>query len=170
MPKVTITEQDIAEVPGLKELRDSIDAVEAEMKKATGRKKFLLKKQLIEMRQDQYVLRSSFRQPIYCMNVVKSFNKIDLHENITITEKGEVKSDGLMTLFVGIFMLRNQVKWVGVGSIDKATEYINNKGQEVASQLSSENKKKFQSMLNESKKSLKVANNTLALVQNQYDK
>ena len=99
MPKVTITEQDIAEVPGLKELRDSIDAVEAEMKKATGRKKFLLKKQLIEMRQDQYVLRSSFRQPIYCMNVVKSFNKIDLHENITITEKGEVKSDGLMTLF-----------------------------------------------------------------------
>ena len=99
MPKVTITEQDIAEVPGLKELRNSIDAVEAEMKKATGRKKFLLKKQLIEMRQDQYVLRSSFRQPIYCMNVVKSFNKIDLHENITITEKGEVKSDGLMTLF-----------------------------------------------------------------------
>ena len=99
MPKVTITEQDIAEVPGLKELRDSIDVVEAEMKKATGRKKFLLKKQLIEMRQDQYVLRSSFRQPIYCMNVVKSFNKIDLHENITITEKGEVKSDGLMTLF-----------------------------------------------------------------------
>lgn len=77
---------------------------------------------------------------------------------------------GLITLFVGIFMLRNQVKWVGIGSIDKATEYINNKGQEVAGQLSSENKKKFQSMLNESKKSLKVANNTLALVQNQYDK
>lgn len=77
---------------------------------------------------------------------------------------------GLITLFVGFFLFRNQLKWVGVGSIDKATEYINNKGQEIASSLSNENKKKFQSMLSESKKALKVANNTLALVQNQYDK
>ena len=99
MPKVSITPQDVAEIPGLKELRDSIEVVEAEMKKATGRKKYLLKKQLIEMRQDQYVLRSSFRQPIYCMNIVKSFNKVDLDEKITITEKGEVKSNGLLSLF-----------------------------------------------------------------------
>lgn len=77
---------------------------------------------------------------------------------------------GLITVFVGYFLFRNQFKWVGIGSVDKATEYINNKGQEIASQLSSENKKKFQSMLSESKKALKVANNTLALVQNQYDK
>lgn len=99
MPKVTITPQDIAEIPGLKELRDSIEIVEAEMKKATGRKKYLLKKQLIEMRQDQYVLRSSFRQPIYCMNIVKSFNKVDLDEKVIITEKGEVLSNGLLSLF-----------------------------------------------------------------------
>ena len=99
MPKVSITPQDVAEIPGLKELRDSIEVVEAEMKKATGRKKYLLKKQLIEMRQDQYVLRSSFRQPIYCMNIVKSFNKVDLDEKIIITEKGEVKSNGLLSLF-----------------------------------------------------------------------
>lgn len=99
MPKVSITPQDVAEIPGLKELRDSIEVVETEMKKATGRKKYLLKKQLIEMRQDQYVLRSSFRQPIYCMNIVKSFNKVDLDEKIIITEKGEVKSNGLLSLF-----------------------------------------------------------------------
>lgn len=99
MPKITITQQDIEEIPGLKDLRAAIEQVEAEVKKATGRRKYLLKKQLIEMRQDQYVLRSAYRQPIYCMNVVKSFNKIDLHENVTITEKGEVKSDGLLSLF-----------------------------------------------------------------------
>ena len=99
MPKVTITEQDVAEIPGLKELKESINKIEEEIKKATGRKKFLLKKQLIEMRQDQYVLRSFYHQPIYCMNAIKSFNKIDLHENISITEKGDIKSDGLITLF-----------------------------------------------------------------------
>lgn len=76
----------------------------------------------------------------------------------------------LITIFVGFFLFRNQLKWVGWGSIDKATEYINNKGQEIAGSLSNENKKKFQSMLNDSKKALKVANSTLALVQNQYDK
>ena len=76
----------------------------------------------------------------------------------------------VITLFIGYFLFRNQFKWVGWGSIDKATEYVNNKGQEIASSLSSENKKKFQSMLTDSKKALKVANNTLALVQNQYDK
>ena len=77
---------------------------------------------------------------------------------------------GVITIFVGFFLFRNQFKWVGIGSVDKATEYINNKGQEIASQLSSENKKKFQSMLSESKKALKVAINTLALIQNKYDK
>ena len=99
MPKVTITQDDIETVPGLKELREAIAEVEAAAKKATGKNKFLLKKQLIEMRQDQYVLKNAYRQPIYCMNAIKSFNKIDLGENITIDEEGEIHSDGLLTLF-----------------------------------------------------------------------
>lgn len=99
MPKVTITQEDIDTIPGLKELRAAIDKIEEQVKKASGRKKYLLKKQLIEMRQDQYVLKSAYRQPIYCMNVIKSFNKIDLNEVITITDKGEVKSNGLLSLF-----------------------------------------------------------------------
>lgn len=99
MPKITITQEDIDTIPGLKELRAAIDKIEEQVKKASGRKKYLLKKQLIEMRQDQYVLKSAYRQPIYCMNVIKSFNKIDLNEVITITDKGEVKSNGLLSLF-----------------------------------------------------------------------
>lgn len=99
MPKITITQEDIDTIPGLKELRSAIDKIEEQVKKASGRKKYLLKKQLIEMRQDQYVLKSAYRQPIYCMNVIKSFNKIDLNEVITITDKGEVKSNGLLSLF-----------------------------------------------------------------------
>jgi hypothetical protein len=52
MPKMTITEHDINTVPGLKDLRDAIAKVEAACEKATGRDKYLLKKQLIDMRKD----------------------------------------------------------------------------------------------------------------------
>lgn len=99
MPKVTITEEDIKEIPGLKDLRDAIDSVEKQFKAATGKRKFLLKKQLIEMRQNQYVLKSAYRQPMYMMNVTKSFSKLQLDGKITITEDGQVKSTELVSLF-----------------------------------------------------------------------
>jgi len=51
------------------------------------------------MRQDQYVIKNAYRQPMYFMNAVKSFNQVQLDENITITENGEVKSDGIITFF-----------------------------------------------------------------------
>ena len=99
MPKVTITEEDIKEIPGLKDLRNVIDNVEKQFKATTGKRKCLLKKQLIEMRQDQYVLKSAYRQPMYMMNVTKSFSKLQLDGKITITEDGQVKSTELVSLF-----------------------------------------------------------------------
>lgn len=99
MPKIAITQEDIDEIPGLKELRDAIDAVEKQFKAATGKRKFLLKKQLIEMRQDQYVIKSAYRQPMYMMNVTKSFSKLQLDGKITITEDGKVFSTELVSLF-----------------------------------------------------------------------
>lgn len=98
-PKISITQKDIDDIPALKQLREAIDLVEKQFKAATGKKKFLLKKQLIEMRQDQYVIKNAYRQPMYFMNAVKSFNQIQLDEKITITEDGEVKSNGIITFF-----------------------------------------------------------------------
>ena len=51
------------------------------------------------MRQDQYVLKSAYRQPMYMMNVTKSFSKLQLDGKITITEDGQVKSTELVSLF-----------------------------------------------------------------------
>ena len=98
-PKVSITQEDIENIPPLKELREAIEQVEAAEKRATGKKKFLLKKQLIEMRQDQYVIKNSYKQPMYCINGIKSFAKLDLTENITIDENGEIYTDCLISLF-----------------------------------------------------------------------
>ena len=98
-PKVSITEKDIAEIPGLKDLRDEIEKVEARAKAARGKKAFLLKKQAIEMRQDQYVIKNAYRRPIYCMNLIKSFAKLDLSETVSVDEEGNVSSTGLINLF-----------------------------------------------------------------------
>lgn len=98
-PKVSITQKDIEEIPELKTLRDAIEEVEKAEKAAKGKRKFLLKKQLIEMRQDQYVIKNAYKKPIYCINVIKSFSKLDLSENIYFDECGNAHSTGMISLF-----------------------------------------------------------------------
>ena len=98
--KAQITEEDIAEVPGLKELRQAIEVLEQKIKDATGRRKFLLKKQLIEMRREQYLLKSVFKPVMYTNHTsAKGMNKIELDEKRWIDENGEPQSDGLITFF-----------------------------------------------------------------------
>ena len=77
-PKVSITPKDLEEIEPLRELKKAIDAIEEAQKTARGKRKYLLKKQLIEMRQDQYVINSAYRKPIYCVNCIKSFTSLDL--------------------------------------------------------------------------------------------
>lgn len=97
IPKISITEQDIATIPALKELREAIKVVEEEEKKARGKKKYLLKKQLIQMRQDQYVIKNSYKQPIYCLNAVKNFNNMRFDDYITIKEDGTIVDKSLIS-------------------------------------------------------------------------
>ena len=97
-PKISITQEDINTIPALKDLREAIEVVEKQEKAATGKKKFLLKKQLIEMRQDQYVIKNAYRQPMCFSNAIKSMSQINLDEKITITEDGELRSNGVVTL------------------------------------------------------------------------
>lgn len=97
-PKIAITDQDIEEVPGLKELRAAIAVVEESCKAATGRRKYLLKKQLIEMRRDQYVLKSLVHPQMKTGASAKGLNKIDLTERRWIDQDGEPQSNGLVSL------------------------------------------------------------------------
>jgi hypothetical protein len=99
VPKIQITEDDIATIPGLKELREEIKKIEKAQKEATGRKKYLLTKQLIEMRQDQYVMKSAYKPPVTMTKLTKTLNKISLEEKITINENGEPISDSIVSFF-----------------------------------------------------------------------
>ena len=98
-PKISITKKDIEEIPPLKELREAIEQVEKLEKAAKGKKKYLLKRQLIEMRQDQYVIKQAYRKPIFCLNAIKSFSKLDLSEKVTFNDKQLPESNGLVSLF-----------------------------------------------------------------------
>jgi len=98
-PKISITEEDVAEIPGMRELREAIANIEEQRKTARGKRAFSLCVQLRELRQDQYILKAAYRKPIFCMNLIKSFRKIDLSEEIGIAEDGRVISTGLINFF-----------------------------------------------------------------------
>ena len=93
-PKYSITQKDIEEIPGMRQLRQAIEQVEKKEAAATGKKRALLRKQLIELRKDQYVLKSAYRKPIYFMNAVKSFNNISFDEKITVKPDGSLDIQG----------------------------------------------------------------------------
>lgn len=98
-PAVCISEKDVREIEPLRELREAIQTVEAQIAGATGKRLFALKKTLIQMRQDQYVIKNAYIKPIFFLKTMRNFGKIDFSENITIAEDGTVQSDGIISLF-----------------------------------------------------------------------
>ena len=99
-PKYTITQKDIEQIPGMKDLREAIAQVEQKEKNAKGKKRALLRKQLIELRKDQYVLKSAYRKPIYFMNATKSFSNISFDEKITVKEDGTLDIKGNFSFLI----------------------------------------------------------------------
>lgn len=69
-PKISITQHDINTVPGLKQLREAIKQWEAALKNSSGRDAFIIKKALIEMRKEQYILKQAYQQPIIFKQVM----------------------------------------------------------------------------------------------------
>jgi len=66
------------------------------MKKARGKKRYLLQKQLIQMRQDQYVIKMSYKQPVTCLNATKSFHNMVFDDKIEIKDN-EIKDSSLFS-------------------------------------------------------------------------
>ena len=89
-PKVTITKKDIEEIPFLKQLRESIERWEKLQKTVTGREAFIVKRTLIEMRKDQYIIKNAYRQPIIFSKITRGLKTsipLPWHEWIEYDEK-----------------------------------------------------------------------------------
>ena len=95
-PKVSITKQDIEEIPSLKQLRESIDYWERKAQTATGRDAYIIKKTLIELRKDQYVIKNAYKKPIVFTQAVKSsHNFIPLDGEIHLDDNNRAVGEGI---------------------------------------------------------------------------
>ena len=88
-PKVTITKKDLDEIQPLRQLREAINAWEAKLKVTEGKDAFVIKKALIEMRKDQYVIKNAYRRPIVPNKLTRSTHIIMLpDETSSFDEEG----------------------------------------------------------------------------------
>ena len=79
-PKVTITKKDLEEIPGLRQLREAINAWEAKLKVTEGKNAYIIKKAIIEMRKDQYLIKNAFRCPVQIRQTIRSIPSIPLDD------------------------------------------------------------------------------------------
>lgn len=98
-PKVSISPKDVAEIPALKDLKDAIEVIKEQESRATGKRKFKLKKWLIEMYQEQYTIKNLAKQPMFSSGAVRSFAKSDFPDKIYFDENGMPVNDGLVSFF-----------------------------------------------------------------------
>jgi hypothetical protein len=99
-PKTEITEEDIAEVPGLAELRQQIENTENQAKRASGKAKYLLKKQAIEMRQQQYILKDLYRAPMHKTAASHySPTSIEISDEVHFDKNGDPASNAVVSFF-----------------------------------------------------------------------
>lgn len=98
-PKISITDDDVAEIPPLRALRETIFALEEAEKKAMGKRKHLLKKFIIEKRQEQYIIKAAFKQPTTLQHPAFNIPNVHYDEIVTIDAAGDVSSDGPISLF-----------------------------------------------------------------------
>lgn len=97
-PKITITKKDVEEIPPLRQLREAIKAWEMRLKTVEGKNAFTIKKALIEMRKDQYIIKSAYRKPIVPTKLTHSKPIVRLDEEITVLPDGTVEATGISLL------------------------------------------------------------------------
>ena len=67
-PKVSITKKDLEEIPDLQQMREAIEIWEEKSKTATGKDAFVIKKALIDLRKDQYLIKDAYRVPVQTLS------------------------------------------------------------------------------------------------------
>jgi hypothetical protein len=94
-PKVKITKKDLEEIQPLRQLKEAIDIWEAKLKRAEGKDAFIIKKALIEMRKDQYIIKNAYRKPITMTKFVRSKMPTKLEESFSFDADGYIIPEGV---------------------------------------------------------------------------
>ena len=98
-PKMTITKKDLEEIPELRQIREAIELWEKQLKTSTGKDAYIIKKTIIDLRKQQYVIKNSYRQPINITNFTKSEHHIPLNDTThELNDKGYPIPEGISLL------------------------------------------------------------------------
>ena len=77
-PKISITKKDLEDIPELRQLKEAIVMWEAKLKTSSGRESYIIKKTLIELRKDQYIIKNAYRRPIVPIKLIRSKHVVKL--------------------------------------------------------------------------------------------
>lgn len=58
--KITITKEDLQNIPELAQVKEAIELWEQKLKNASGRDAYIIKKAIIDLRKDQYFIKNEF--------------------------------------------------------------------------------------------------------------
>lgn len=95
-PKISITQHDIETISVLKQLREAISAWELALKKASGKTAFIIKKGLIEMRKEQYIIKQAYQKPIvFCKLTHTADHHVPLDDTSELDQNGEIQVSGI---------------------------------------------------------------------------
>ena len=87
-PKISITKEDLENIPELRQVREAIEDWEKKLKTASGRDAFIIKKAIIDLRKDQYLIKDAYRCPVQIMNTAHTRWPIQLNGYNTLDENG----------------------------------------------------------------------------------
>ena len=95
-PKISITKKDLESIPFLRQLRDAINTWESALKRTSGKNAFIMKKALIEMRKDQYIIKQAYQRPIVFNKITHNNNvSLDLEDTSYVKDNGELVISGI---------------------------------------------------------------------------
>ena len=97
-PKITITKKDLEEIEPLRQLRQAIEAWEAKLKVTEGKDAFIIKKAIIEMRKDQYIIKDAFRVPVISSTAMHSKHELEMPDTTHLDEQGNAVPGGVSLL------------------------------------------------------------------------
>lgn len=125
--KVEITAQDEEEIPFLKQIREAIEYWEQRQKTASGRDAYIIKRAIIDLRKDRYLVKNAYRKPIITMHASHSTYYTPLEGQEDIVD-GEISYSGVSILdpkvCSAILCNYSKLKTAGEGNFISDTWYL----------------------------------------------
>lgn len=98
-PKIGISAEDLETIPHLKEIYETREQLKSQLVSARGSRAYALKKQIIELSQDQYVVKMHYKPPVHSAPQFNIPNSLSLPDELSIAEDGLPRNDGVISFF-----------------------------------------------------------------------